>query len=371
MPATLLHDPDEQDGAAAAFDTVLRLIGEARQEIAIHMYVWRSDEIGNRVGHALLEAARRGVKVRILKDSGAMMYERIEMNRKSFFPREPSAGRRLWWKTISPTFPDTFLEDEFQNGAGAELAAHPNTELTWVEGVHTHTKYYLFDRRHLVTGSINIEDRHRRYFDYMVHLDCPELAARFLARESGAEPLDPGREVEFVFNQTMNGESRFEIKPLLLELLAGAREEVHIEVAYIGDPEVDAAIAAAAHRGAAVHLLLSEKANIGNDNNHRAAERLLRSSPVQVYFTPRMIHAKMLAFDRQTVFSGSANLSIFSMRNSAELNLLARDPQLVADFLAVADARRAASRRIEDAAELSRYNKPLAYLQELHQKLKL
>ena len=32
------------------------------------MYVWRSDEAGNRVGEAVLEAAERGVKIKIIKE---------------------------------------------------------------------------------------------------------------------------------------------------------------------------------------------------------------------------------------------------------------------------------------------------------------
>jgi cardiolipin synthase len=369
--AKLLHKPSEEDGAGQTFDTVIELIRSARKKIAIHMYVWRSDVIGNRIGEALLQAAERGVQVEIIKDLSAMMYERIEMNRKSYLPREPGMKTKLWWRMIRPTFPDTFVADEFQNGAGHKLIAHPKVNLTWTENSHTHTKYYLFDERELVTGSINIEERHRGYFDYMVHLVADNLGEHFRARESGECDPDPEREIELFFNQTMYGQKRFEIKPVLLKMLHEVKEEIHIEVAYIGDPEVNDAIIAAAHRGVNVNLLLSEKANIGNDNNYRAAQALLKSAPVNIFLTPRMIHSKMIAFDRKTVFSGSANTSIFSMCKSAELNLLIRDPGLVADFLAVADWRKAASTRVQSPDDLDGYNKPLALLQELHQKLNL
>ena len=83
ISAKLLHSPSEKDGAEETFNAVLEQIGAARNKIAIHMYVWRSDAIGNQIGEALLKAARRGVEVTIIKDLSAMMYERIEMNRKS------------------------------------------------------------------------------------------------------------------------------------------------------------------------------------------------------------------------------------------------------------------------------------------------
>ncbi|MCP4846519.1 MAG: phosphatidylserine/phosphatidylglycerophosphate/cardiolipin synthase family protein [Verrucomicrobiaceae bacterium] len=369
--AKLLHNPSEEDGAGQTFNTVLDLIRSAREKIAIHMYVWRSDAIGNRIGEALLKAAERGVKISIIKDLSGMMYERIEMNRKSYLPREPGKKTKLWWRLIRPTFPDTFEEDEFQNGAGHNLIVHPEVNLTWTENAHTHTKYYLFDDHDLVTGSINIEERHRGYFDYMVHLTADNLGKHFQARESGESDPDPERKIEFFFNQTMHGQKRFEIKPMLLNMLNEAKEEIYIEVAYIGDPAVNSAIITAANRGVDVTLLLSEKANIGNDNNYRSAQSLLKSAPVKIFLTPRMIHSKMIASDRKTVFSGSANTSIFSMCKSAELNLLIKDPGLVADFLAVADSRKAISNQVQSPEALKNFNKPLALLQELHQKLDL
>ena len=62
ISAKLLHSPSEKDGAEETFNAVLEQIGAARNKIAIHMYVWRSDAIGNQIGEALLKAARRGVE---------------------------------------------------------------------------------------------------------------------------------------------------------------------------------------------------------------------------------------------------------------------------------------------------------------------
>jgi|GEM_PF-2513867 phosphatidylserine/phosphatidylglycerophosphate/cardiolipin synthase-like enzyme len=79
-----LSDLSNSDGAAMTFDRVIRLIQNASESIVIHMFVWRNDEIGNQIGREILAAADRGVKIHIKKDVGAFMYERIEMNRKSF-----------------------------------------------------------------------------------------------------------------------------------------------------------------------------------------------------------------------------------------------------------------------------------------------
>jgi|TARA_B100001245_G_C22457302_1_gene234894 phosphatidylserine/phosphatidylglycerophosphate/cardiolipin synthase-like enzyme len=79
----------------------------------------------------------------------------------------------------------------------------------------------------------------------------------------------------------------------------------------------------------------------------------------------------MVAVDREIIFSGSANLSIFSMCNSGELNLIIKEPNLVKDFLSVADYRKSVSQEVKDPRILANYNRKIAFLQELHQKLKL
>ena len=117
----------------------------------------------------------RGVQVRIKKDIGAFMYERTEMNRKSFFNVALPASKRLMYKLSGLTFPDTHVEDDYDDHLGRQVMAHENVTMEWVN--YTDTKYYIFDQQVMITGSINIEDRHRGYRDYMIEI-------------SGREPID-------------------------------------------------------------------------------------------------------------------------------------------------------------------------------------
>ena len=57
MKTTLLHEVNEPDGAEKTFSKVIELINSAKSSIMIHMYVWRSDNIGNAIGDALCNAA--------------------------------------------------------------------------------------------------------------------------------------------------------------------------------------------------------------------------------------------------------------------------------------------------------------------------
>lgn len=368
MSLTLLSDPRAEDGAAATFDAVLEGIRTARESIEIHMFVWRNDDIGNEVGRAVLEAAERGVKIRIIKDLGAFMYERIEMNRKSFFNKPISRKQALIYRMLAPTFPNTYCEDDYTDELGGKIINHPNVTMQWVN--HTHTKYYIFDEEVMLIGSINLEDRHRGYFDYMIRIEDKAVVERLRQRQSLAVPHDPGRSIDFVLNLIRGPQHTFEIKKEFLQLMDQARKSLVIEMAYIGDPDISDKIVEVARRGVKVTMLFSREANIGNDINYKAMHDLCLRAPIEAYLTPRMIHSKLMLVDDGIVMMGSANFSVFSMQKAEELNVVIRNhPELVARFRETLQARETASQKAKGAEAFSHYNHSIARLQQLHQKL--
>lgn len=365
---TLLSDLQNPDGAEMSFRLVKEWIRSARRAIEIHMFVWRNDAIGNEIGEAVLEAAERGVAVRIIKDVGAFMYERIEMNRKSFFNKPISFKNRVVYGLIGRTFPNTFCEDDRTDELGWRLMNHPNVTMEWVN--HTHTKYYLFDDEVMLTGSINIEDRHRGYLDYMVQIEGREHIERFRQRQSLQVPHDATRRLDFVLNSLRDGGRRFEIKDRFLELMRQAKTSLYIEMAYIGDPEISAGIASAAARGVEVTMLFSREANVGNDINYKSMHELYRSAPMKAYLADRMIHSKLMMIDDSTVIMGSANFSVFSMQKAEELNVvIQQDETLMEQFRKTIAHRIAAAREVGSVDEFAGYNKRIAYLQQMHQRL--
>ena len=364
----LLSNPDEPDGASITFDRVIQCINNAAESIDIFMFVWRNDAIGNAVGQAILTAAERGVKVHVKKDTDAFMYERIEMNRKSFFNVPISASKRLIYKLSAVTFPDTFVEDDYDDELGRQVMQHPNVTTQWVN--HTHTKYYVFDRKIMLTGSINIEDRHRGYRDYMLEITGAEAIDRFARRTDGSDEYDPSRSLEFVINRTAGGQKHFEIKPTMLELMSQAQRSLYVEMAYIGDPDISRKIVEVARRGVQVTFLFSEAANIGNDVNYRSLFRIWRQADIVVYLSEKMIHSKLMLIDEETVIVGSANTSVFSMQKAVELDVVVkRQPAFVEAVKQTVERRLGEARKVESIDELGRYNRVLASLQQLHQML--
>lgn len=375
-PATLqlLHPPLDgpfppEQVAEPTFDLVVEELAKAQESVEIFIYVWRADDVGTRVGEAVLAAAERGVKIKIIKDIGAIMCEVIEMNRKSFLPREIPFLKRVIYRLIAPTFPNTFVEDDHTQELGAKILAHPKVTVEWIN--KTHTKYYIFDERLLVTGSINIEDRHQNYFDYMIALDDAEIVARLRKRMAGEVAYDPDRSIDFVCNtHPEEGASVFEIKPEVIRLIVQAQKSIYIEVAYIGDAEFADALVAAAQRGVKITVLFSKEANIGNDVNYWAIHDLYTRASIELYLTETMIHAKLILFDDEIILTGSCNMNIFSLQKAAELNLVIRDqPDLTDPIRELIAKRISVSTRVESAQELTHYNKFLAWGQQVHQKL--
>ena len=82
-PVELLVDPSIDDGAEPTFRRISSRLKAAKRSVEIRMFLWRSDAVGNAIARDVLDAAGRGVKIRIHKDVGAFMYERIVVNRNS------------------------------------------------------------------------------------------------------------------------------------------------------------------------------------------------------------------------------------------------------------------------------------------------
>ena len=350
------------------FDRVIQLIRNASESIIIHMFVWRNDEIGNQIGREILAAVDRGVTIHIKKDVGAFMYERIEMNRKSFFNVTISPLKRLTYKINAITFPDTYVEDDFDDSLGRQVMAHQNVTMEW--GNHTHSKYYIFDRQIMITGSINIEDRHRGYRDYMVEIAGEELIERFQLRNRGEVAFDDKRSLDFVFNNVIDGKKQFAIKSAMLELIAAVQHSLYIEMAYIGDPDISREIVEAAKRGVEVTTLFSKAANIGNDINYRSLLRICRQAEIAVILSEKMIHSKLMLIDDETVILGSANTSVFSMQKAVEMDVVVKDnPQFIDSIKKTIDLRISQGSKVQSLKELNNYNKVVASLQQLHQLL--
>lgn len=372
-PLTLLSRLGEQHENAAdfAYQHIVSRIREARESVEVHMYVWRSDAVGHWVGESLLEAAERGVKIKIIKDRGAVLFESQESNRKSFFCTPRNHFERLLQRGIGFTFLDSYREDDWDDDLGGKLIKHPNVEFCWV--TCTHTKYYCIDERYLITGSLNLEERHRGYHDMMVEVSGEEPIRQFRCVQKGLRhDVGEGNRLglSVLFNDPLR--SNFMIKPTVLELINSARSCIYIEVAYLGDGDVTAALIDAGRRGVRLSILFSEKSNVGNEVNYTVLQELMKRvhvANIDVKLSSKMIHSKLMIIDHSKVLVGSANFSIFSMQRAGELCLLTDDQELVLQVEGVIGERWQMGNPFVCMEGLPRFSSWLASLQQWHQRL--
>lgn len=360
-------------GGDAAFGEILRRCALARRSIEINMFIWRDDGAGNALARALLDAADRGVRVRVVKDRFGGAFERAEERGGSFWNKKPDllcASAALALRAAMPREERAPLIRQRPNALADALRRRPGVSLDAGHYRFDHTKYCIFDDETLILGGVNVEDKElgadvtgMHYHDLMVSVSSPEAVRRFRDRLALRAPFDPARPLDFIFSGWVDGRYRNGMLDGYLDFIGGARERLCVMMPYIGDRRAEAALLAAAARGAEVICVMPRRANLQNDYNYLAASRLRERSGgrIRIFLTPMMCHAKLMTADGARVTLGSANLNRDGLSRGWQLNCVSRDPALAEaaqrDFDAVLSGA-------EEAGELS-FAPAAARLQEL------
>ncbi len=325
-----------------AFPEILRCIDAARRTIAINMFIWRDDAIGNRIAAAVLAAAQRGVQVDISVDRYGVVLEKAEESKKSFFhkhqtPVEKGKTAVLEWLYPMPGAPKRAHDEETE--LYRAVMSHPNIRVERDKFKADHSKFYIFDDETVILGGVNIEDKEngadlqgRVYQDYMVKL---EGAAAVEALRSSPDGRGAQGENFFFGRNVKEPQRRFEMEALYLDMMEKAEEELFVTMAYFSPlPKFLQAIAAAHRRGVKVTVLVPQQANFQNDSNHKAVKTLLKMTDngVRVYFSPKMVHTKLVANEDWVSF-GSCNITKKAFCQLDELNLFLRREESAASQL--------------------------------------
>lgn len=356
----------------AAFPEILRCIESARESIRINMFIWRDDEIGNRVAHAVLDAAERGVQVDISVDRYGVVLEKAEECKRSFFHKEQTLTEKIKTATLERLYPMPGAPRGAKDEASALYRAvmrHPNIRVERDTFKADHSKFYIFDGETVILGGVNIEDKEngadmqgRVYQDYMVKMTGRDCVDNFLAAlERGG-----GQTADYYFGVNVKEPvRRFGMEQLYLDMIESAQQELTITMAYFSPlPRFVEAIAAAHRRGVRVTLLVPERANFQSDSNHKTVKKLLQltDNGITVYFSPKMVHTKLVANENWVSF-GSTNITKKAFGQLNELNLFLRRGSAAAeDLMADVAVNHGLSQRVEDWREV-RYNGLLAWLE--------
>ena len=366
---TLLIDGKE------AFPEILRCIETAEKSIRINMFIWRDDEIGNRIAAAVLAAAERGVQVDISVDRYGVVLEKAEECKKSFFHKTQTFTERCKIWGLGRMYPmkgaPKRASDE-ETSLYRRVVSHPNIRVSADVFKADHSKFYIFDNHTLILGGVNIEDKEngadmqgRVYGDYMVKMEGEEYVLAFLASLGGEVP-----QVDAPYFFGMNTKStvpyRFDMEGLYLDMIEAAERELHVTMAYFSPmKKFTRAILAAYRRGVKVSVMIPAHANFQDSANRKTVRYLLKKSGggIAVYLSPRMLHTKLIATEK-TVSFGSTNITKKAFSQLSELNLfLERNGSPLTDaLLANERARMEEATRMADHRKI-RYNAPLAFLE--------
>ena len=333
--STLLVD------GAAAFDEILRCIDAARSSILINMFIWRDDTIGNRLAHAVLRAADRGVHVTISADRVGMILEMCEESERSFFHTNPRIFEWFKIKMLQWGYPANRSAVKAENacsGLLAQLLSHPNIIVDKKRVKYDHSKFYIIDDHILIFGSMNVEDKEcgkdcagRVYQDYMLKLEGQEHVLAFL------DKLEQNRDTSDAYRFRMNNKSihppSFEMYERFLSIINGAQKELVIVMAYFAPiKSIIRAIVSAWQRGVHIQILIPGNANFQNDSNRKTIFLLMQycCNEIEVRLSPKMIHTKLI-FSENSVMFGSCNITnqAFSQLGEVDIELKNEDTPII------------------------------------------
>ncbi len=312
-------------GGKTAFEEILAQIEKAKESILVNIYIWRDDKIGRAIGDAMLRAADRGVKIVIRKDRCGALNEFSEENQRSFFHDTLSIRERILVRGLSLLYDrELFLRPLHVQRCGQfeAMRVHPNIRILAQDVRNDHSKYYIFDRRTLIMGGVNIEDKEngsdrqgRPYHDYMVLFEGEKYMADFLRSQSVE------RSEVFVRN-LKEPVRRFELQEAMLDLIRSAQKELTVLMAYFSPQEdfIDE-ILAAGKRGVSVRIVMPENANYIDASNKKTLRILYEAGlpDIRLYLSGYMLHAKLL-MNENRILVGSCNITKKAFKELDELD---------------------------------------------------
>ncbi|WP_062309107.1 cardiolipin synthase [Polynucleobacter sinensis] len=319
-------------------------INRAQKTLHLEFYIWALGGDADRVGEALITAAKRGVACRVLLDS---------------------LGSKEWFKSNWPK--------RFRN-AGIQVTEALPIQIGRFQfrraDLRLHRKIFVIDNQIVWTGSMNMVDPRTfkqdsgvgEWVDAMVRIEGP-VASQFELTFSFDWSVDNPKINHF--NDVMPVPNPAEGKALAQEFSSGpvyrddilyqvllsaimdAREELTITTPYFGpDDGLIQALMAAAGRGVKVTLIvpkLNDSTLVAWSSKSFYAD--LMSAGVNIAeFHGGLLHTKSLLIDKRIAIFGSVNFDQRSLRLNFEISLIVYNQEfcekletLIESYLAQSD----------------------------------
>lgn len=308
--------PDGQ----TAFRRLCAEIEQAESCIHIATYILGNDPTGNTVVDLLAKRAREGVTVRLLLDSLGSWNK----TRAARYKIRRAGGEVAMFMPVLP------------------IQTHTSSNL------RNHRKIAIFDHYRAITGGQNIDTRFlgadesdERFHDFGVVTQGPAVAylnRTFIADWAFAtkEPPEKHRDLlrhvpEEAGNSTIEVVASgpdIEGDPLwehIIRIIQEFKENLTIVTPYfVPDEVIFRSIAVKAHTGRSIRLIMPLRSNhpVTDVARHYYLRELDKAGVEIFFYTPRMLHGKLILADNKVALVGSANIDMRSLFVNFEIGLL-------------------------------------------------
>ncbi len=322
---------NDVDFLADPYEVVDRIVADiesARDHVNLLFYIFQDDDTGWRVINALIEAAGRGVEVRLLVDAVG--------SRSILRRRKLICQKGIDMRAVLPVglFRRRFARLDVRN----------------------HRKIVIVDGQIAWTGSQNIIDPDygqdgSQFEDTMVRLRGPavmELQLMFAVdwyfesdelleqQRFFPEPQRVGQVAAQALPSGPNFPSENFSRILLAALYAAHHRVVMTTPYFVPDNALLQAMNTASMRGVRVDLIVPENTDhlVVDAAGHAYYEQLLKEG-VRIYiYKKNNLHSKLFSIDSQISFVGSSNFDIRSFVLNFEANMLFYGPEMTERVLA-------------------------------------
>jgi cardiolipin synthase len=312
-------------------------------------YIWEPDSIGQRFRDALVAAAGRGVRVRVLYDavgSGSVG--------KAFWkPLADSGGHVLPFNPVRLTRTSI----NFANFRTHRKIAVCDGSVGLLGGINLHepasatrSGSNAWRDAHVLIEGEPVRRLQRLVLENWVYSGgsftlTPENLAQYFPPVSLAAPPQSLAYVQVLASGP--DDERAPIHAFFLAAISTARKRVWIETPYlIPDEPLEAALRIAVLRGVDVQVIVPREGDsrLVTAASHTYCESLGKAG-VQVYeYGPPMLHAKVMLIDETVGLVGTANMDNRSFRLNFEVAAAFYDAATIGRIAARFDTDRAVSR---------------------------
>jgi cardiolipin synthase len=311
-----------------AFHRICAEIENAEHTIHIATYILSRDATGNKIVELLAQRAAEGVTVRLLLDSLGSWNQ----TRAARYKIRKAGGYVAMFMPVLPI--QTQISSNLRN----------------------HRKIAIFDNDRAITGGQNLDIRFMGatptpecFTDFSVITQGPAVAhltRTFLADWAFAAKESPSKFSELLCKiPEKAGDSTIEViasgpdvanDPLweqIIRIIQEFKQNLTIITPYfIPDEVLFQSLIVKAHTGRNIRLVLPLRSNhsIADIARHHYLRQLHEAGVDVLFYTPRMLHGKVILADGKVALVGSANIDMRSLFVNFEIALLHYTPKDIA-----------------------------------------